>query len=796
MLAEEPLSAQKAQNVSLEVKESSSDLVAVVRQWELAVGKITETTVFRARGRRFDREVSLTASSAVAELYAESACRNKWMADRAVFLPEEERVAGSSPQTTAGLRFIEAYDPDKQVGFGIKPVSGIERQGRWVFGDSERGDDEHPLHRSRNYAGISVYSPVLSYEPVPAEYTLRYTGYMSAADDRPITIEVPKLELRKAWPKKMIARPDEGNTLDVIVRNNTQQRRQGSLKVILQHGLDVERTLVASTIELPPGDTVLQYEIDTSDIRYGVAVVTTLDETTDRTAMSVGGTKQITAYFTVWPRYYRVSPLMEIINPGGARGVLAMHVPGMRRGYVGVTEVYTWPPDPLYDMTPKTDWFVPGGNSLTSYMVAWSREYLKDFIATGHENGIGTVSWAQAHTTIASALAHPEVVQYNDKGQWHADFYRIYHNCEELTQGALSGSVETSDPSFQYSDPKVAKLWGQEMGASCRMFGWDGVRFDGPAPRFSGAVPVDPLKWKEGGTRFFDFEGRPICVPMGEDPDEYSLSNMSSWVEGARSGNPRFELGMNIGHGLTEDEHGSTDNVTRVSEWRKCLEYVGENEGMLLHEGALNIVRAEWNKWDSWTEKLMGTYRVAQKMGMVCTVGHIRWLPPIPDRTRSYVAFASGYRMAYTGSMPHSYGSGERFNAAEFAVRFGEFVFGADHEALTKDQEQLQVHGSDRLLWNQFVRKRQLANGQTEWLVHIVNLPASDIIAQNAERPPLRTGTAVSVQCEGKVTGAWTLRPAPPRAIRQEWRREGEKVVVDIDDIDAFVTVVVREEKP
>lgn len=788
MAPEEELSARAGRNLGLEVTEQSPDRVVLVRRWQLAVGRVIETTRFAAGARRFEREVVLEATNAVAELWAEARCDNPNLAAEAIFLPEERRIAGTSPITTAGLPYIETYYPGPQIGFGIKPGPGLARQGRWAFGDPERGDDDHPVVRTRNYAGVRVYAPVLAYEDVPGTFTIAYTGYMSVDRQRPITVELPDVELREAWPRKMIARPGEGNTVDIAVRNNTDQPRQVRIEIVLRHGIDESITLADMPLELPPAATVeRELAIDTAAIRYGAEVSATL------TGPAADDVQRKAAFFTVWPRYYRVSPLMEIMTPGGARGALARAVPRMRRGYVGVTEVYTWPPDPLFDMTPETDWFVPQGNSLAAYMVAWSSKYMRDMISAAHENGMAFVSWAQGHTTVKTALEHPEVVMYGANGEWTTDYYRIYPDAGKRTRGIFQGDVETTDPGFRYSDPATARMWGEEMGRSARMFGWDGVRFDGPAPRFAGAAPVDPLKWREAGKGFYDFEGNVIGVREGEDPDEVSLHNMQAWLDAARQGNPDFELGMNIGHGLIEEDQPDMENRMLVSRWPKSLAFVGRNHGMLLHEGALSVTRAGWNRWDTWTEKLIGTSRITQRLGAVCTVGALRWLPPIPDRTRSYVAFASAYRLAYIGSMAHSYGSGERFKAAEFAVRFGEFLFGADHELLPGDQQQVTVEGHARLHWKPFVRRRALADGGIERVVHIVNLPADDIIAKNAERPPARTGTKVRVEREGAVTGAWMLLPDPPRALAREWRTKDNRIEIDLEPIDAFATVVVRE---
>ena len=788
MVVEEALSARSAGDVAIEVTGAGTDQVLLVRRWKLEFGQVTETTTFGADAPSFDRRVVLSATAPVAEVYAQAQCNDKPMAGRAIHQPEERRSSGGSARMTGLHPYMEAFDPETGVGFGMKPLAGVARMGRYAFGDPERGDDRHPTVRDRNCSGVCVYSTFLTHRQVPAEIELAYTGYLTVSGKRPVAVELPDLELRQAWPKKMIARPEEGNTVRVVIRNNTDAPRNGQLAVQLRCGIDVDMVLEDGELELAPGDTELTIPVDTRHIRYGVEVVTTL---TDK----VGGKRQtVREYFAVWPRYYRVSPLMEINTPGGVRGVLAKAVAGMRRGYAGVTEVYCWPPDPLFDMTPDTEWFVPGTNSQGSYLVAWSRRHLKDFIDAAHENGIAIMSWTQGTITIQSAMAHPEVVQYNASGKWIADYYRVYKDADRRTDGILDTTFESSDPTINYGDPNVAAMWGDEMGASARMFGWDGVRFDGPAPCFAGAAPVDPLKRTEQNGGYYDLYGRPLGVAPGQSRDELSARNLRRWVEGARKGNPHFELGMNIGHGITMEQEALIENELAYHEWAKSLEYAGQQHAMMLHEGALMVDNPRWNTWRKWTAKLMGTYRVAQKLGSVCTVGHLRWLPSVADRTRAYVAFAAGHRLAYTSSMEHSFGSHEKFNAAEFAVRFGEYLFGEDWELLSNDQEHVQVAGHERLLWRPLVRRRTLAGGTTEWVVHVVNLPADDTICRNHAPPHAREGTVMRLQLQPgqQVTGAWMLLPQPPRAVALEPKMDGGDLVMTLAPIEAFTSVVVR----
>ena len=785
--AEPTQGARSAESVAIDIQGAGTEQVVIERKWSLDVGNIVETTTFAADARSFDRRVVLEATKPVAELYAESRCTQKPISSRVIFLPEEERITGS----TAGHPYMETYDPQTGIGFGFKPIAGITRLGRFAFGDPERGDDRHPLHTSRNYCGVMVYAPVLSYEPTPAQHVIEYTAYMSTKNERPFEVKWPDVELRKAWPKKMVARPAEGNLLDIAIRNRTDQRRPVHLLVTLRHGLDAQQTLVDKRFTLRSDmDNKLQYVINTEDMRFGVEVETRL------TDLSNDQVQTKTEYFTVWPRYYRVSPLMGIHNCGGARGVLARSVPNERRGYVGVTEIYNWPRNSVFDMTPDTEWYLTG----PYYFNSWSRQYLKDYIDACHESGMGVVSWAQGMVEICDAMNYPQYLQYTAKGQFLSDRHKIFQDGAAQTQGVLPpGVTENMAVGVNFNAPGLCRGWGQEMAASCRMFGWDGVRFDGPAPRFISGQPVDPLKWEEAASASGrDFDGKPLVYPAGTDVDAISLKRFKAWLEETRKGNPRFELGMNIGHGITRDADTAMENETIYDEWAKCLQYSGDNDAMWLHEGALGTTHANWRTWPTWTEKLMGLFRITQELGGVCTVGHIRWLPPALDRTRAYVAFSSGHRLAYVESDEHSYSTGDRFDAVEFAVRFGEFLFAPDHQLLPIDQDRVTVTGHERLHWNQFVRRRELTNGQTECVVHIVNLPEDDTIVAHKEMPAPRRNTTVQFTLDDgqDVEGTWVLLPKPPRAVPVEHRVEGNKVTVKIDEIDAFASVVCRTGNP
>ena len=80
---------------------------------------------------------------------------------------------------------------------------------------------------------------------------MTYTGYMTLNDERSFQVTWPDVELLKAWPQKMVARPEEGNLLDVVIRNRTQEARRARLHVELGYGLDEHRTLVGVCKLLP-----------------------------------------------------------------------------------------------------------------------------------------------------------------------------------------------------------------------------------------------------------------------------------------------------------------------------------------------------------------------------------------------------------------------------------------------------------------------------------------------------------------------------------------------------------------
>jgi hypothetical protein len=787
MPSEGPVRAGPNDEVQLEFEGEESGELDMIRTWDSPVGRMEERTTFDGNARRFRRRVILKTEKPLAEFYVEAKCTDKPVADRAIFYPEEQRVPASSPMFTAGQPYMEARDPETRMGFGMQPVAGAPRQGRFAFGGPERGDDKHPLHAGRNYAGITLHSPVLSYQDVPAEHILEFIGYMTVKDQQPIEFSIPDIALVKAWPLKMIARPDANNALEVEIRNQSGVERAVHLEITLRHDIDTELPFLNMDIPLPPDATwEKKIGIDTSGLLYGVEVVTTLSD------QHSGIIDQRSEFFSVFDGYYRVSPLMEILNVGGARGVLAANVVHQRRGYAGVAEIYNWPRNSLFDMTPETDWYLGG----PYYFISWSREYLKAYIAEAHRNGMGVVSWAQAMIEISDAMEYPEYLQYTAEGHFHSDRHLIFQDGAQQTQGVLPpGPVENMAVSVNFGIPEVSRRWGEEMAASCRMFGWDGVRFDGPAPRFVPGQVADPLKWKPGDTgNYFDFEGNSLTRPASDEVDTASLRNMSTWLDEARKGNPKFELGMNIGHGINEDPDSGVDERTALWQWPKSLAYAGEQQPMWLHEGALGITHPEWNTWDTWAKKLMQLFRATQKLGGVCTVGHLRGLPPGPDRARSYTAFASGHRLAYTGSQEHQLQGNEKFHAAEFAVRFGEFLFAPDYELLPAGQEDVAVSGHERLLWQDFVRRRTIDGGQTEWVVHIVNRPQSDLIAVNDPFPPVREETKVNFPDEigQRVAGAWALLPQPPRAVPLNHRIEGDTVVVEVPKIDAFASVVLR----
>ena len=391
-------------------------------------------------------------------------------------------------------------------------------------------------------------------------------------------------------------------------------------------------------------------------------------------------------------------------------------------------------------------------------------------------------------------LRHPQYATYTEDGVFRMDHYVTYPDAEARTFGAAEGNFEFGLVGVNYALPEVPVAWGREMAASCRMFGWDGVRFDGPAPRFDGAfAELDPLHTSGESPSRYGFDGRPVAVDSQKDRDRLSLTNMRNWLEEARRGNPRFELGMNLGRGLTREPTEMGDTVA-LEQYPQSLGYVGRQAGYGLFEWALSLGHPEMDTWDEWARMLYRSGSVAHELGMLSGVGHLRWTPGVTQRTTTYVAMASGYKLAYCASAPLSYFSGERNKAFRFAIRFGEFLYDTGYEKLPADQRQVTVEGHERLLWSYFVKKRTLEGGVTEWVVHLVNLPEEDTILRHHDPPPAREGTVVRFPLpEGRqVAGAWALLPEPPRAARAVWRAEGGRVAVDVPAVRAFATIVLR----
>lgn len=787
----EAFSELSAKDIVLKIAGEGTDRVTVTRTWEHELGKASEQTVFHADARRFDRTFTFDAARPLGEIYVDARATDLWMANRAIFQPENERFVTASPTGyhTAGLPFVEAVDPQTGIGFGIKTSPTTPIQARYAYGDQDCGDDQYPVVRTRRFAGVSVFTPLLSYEDVPATYKIEYAGYMTTGGERPIEVDSPPIQIVKVWPKKLVVRPGEVNPVRVTLRNNTDAPRSAQLVVKLNHDLDKADSLLDTAITLQPGaDQHVEVGAATNQIHYGVEAQAELVDT------ATGQKQTKSEYFSVHERTYRVSPALEIMSAGGARGRLAHGVPRLRAAYVGVTEMYCWAPNCTFDLTPDTNWYVPHTESQGSYLVAWSRDYVKEFVDACHDQGMSVVVELQRHMPLDYAMAHPQYAEYKPDGQFNGmPYYRIYKDASRLTQGVLPDDYEITLVGANFTDRKLglAKMWGRELAASCRMFGWDGLRMDGSPRSFAGGlIPnMDPLKVnlldQELPEPRRNFDGEPLVGSMDE-ADEIAYANLKEWHEEILKANPNFELGWNGG--------GALRDYINAGLYPKTMKYAGDFKSFMLHEAGLQIGRPEINTWDKWADDLMWYDRDARKLGQFMGVGHLRWLPAIGQRTRAYIAFACGYRLAYGGSDPHSYGSGELNKAFQFAWRFGKFIYDGAYELLPPEQQQVTVTGHERLMWKQFVRKRTLPGGVTEWLVHLVNLPEQDVILRHHNPPPVREGTVVHFPLPDgqQVIGAWALLPEPPRSVPCQADTADGQATVNLPPINAFTTAVLR----
>ncbi len=690
--------------------------------------------------------------------------------------------------------------------------------GRAVRVDVAPGDE--PL---TNYAHGVAYAQYLSPRTGYADYVLttdwteprrrptiwlRWTGqggqptaWLDAFELTRLA-DLPPLVITAVVPNKLRYREGEAGTVSVTVRNLIDQPRTASLGVQLTGGLEDPAALPGQEISLAAGAAgEVAVRLPALSGRYGYAVTATV-------AMAGQVLDRREEYLCVHDSPYAVyagnrdvePPLgygpwhWLVVDCGPSDDEIDQGVHWARAEYTTCCEVYAWSPGDVFGLAPDEPFWFRGTQS------AWltSKRVLQRLIGGLRRHGIGVIGYLNAAATGEPALRtmrrHPEWFAYSQRSgdtdtysvgeiqrqrAWLAGFDRARYRAEgdpsapgfqgtpaewqrlrafweAQAKAANSPTAMVGYFTANCRRPEVVEAIADQVIASARMFGWDGLRWD------CGHLNTGTL-WGDYRT-LYDFSGAPLAMT----PDEMvaqTVANQQAFKRRIRQAVPGYVFGTNYGSlQETATYPAMTDELCRDGGW-------------MLDEVASDYQQPQspYHTWDRYYAVMCDSAEVVTRRG-----GHYH--PYGPNRYGSTHQadrlYDTIFRLAGHGHpfMPYYNSCLPAGNYAQFAVRFGRFLFDPAMRRVEPAATVARVDAPQRLWWEKSVRR--LMDGGSEYrIVHLINPPVTTDLETNREErlpEPVRgVKVAVAPPADKRQVRAWLLTaesdqltdPPGPRAV-------------------------------
>ncbi|MBM4041362.1 MAG: hypothetical protein FJ290_22910 [Planctomycetes bacterium] len=362
-----------------------------------------------------------------------------------------------------------------------------------------------------------------------------------------------------------------------------------------------------------------------------------------------------------------------------------------KRAYANHFEVFAWAPCDYSEMTPDSEFFISGQTQYHGSVGAF-----KALLAEAHKVGVKGITYGKA---CAGGIAgwetfrkHPDRFGIAAWAGVSSDRIGVF-NCERMLRNehSLSGPEQGGWQDWQsawvnFASDAAVDLGADEIIASARMFGWDGVRWDGHfvgnMVRFKKRVNAALPNFVHGYNIAFASPGSKLFLPD---------KNVEDFHECAR------------GHGLMMDESVRDWSHTNFSPGhaKPFYEAICREADYMKRIGGL---------------PLFITFDMASEL----------------DRAYNVLCgLAAGERYTYMttpGVWPYG-------DMARWLTRFSAFVWD-DTRRLREPEKWLAVgDGKADLWWNQSCWLRDVAPGRKQLLVNIVNPPRYPAFCNRVQPP-------------------------------------------------------------
>ena len=584
--------------------------------------------------------------------------------------------------------------------------------------------------------------------------------------------------IEEVHPRFVHIYPVQENPIAVSVRNFENRVVTAMVELEIRAGLDEQLHTVSQQLTLAANEvTQCRFPWTAGKREFGHEA---------RVRLVVNGQPVHTASeffsvsFPVWKTAIQGSGFITWV---GREQDFPRHVAANRAHYVNVEEAFSWQPSSWTDLMPEgEDWWTGQGSFHNS------RAGLEQWMGLSHANGIKMITYlwptASGPSGLKWARENPDLVAQSGVG-WGGEFFDVEDlRLQEIT-AADRRLWRLRSGIWDYVGVDRGLLRGLDAGfdqviASAKKFGWDGVRFDTP-PSW-GAMDAAELH--------ADFRGANAEALMKKLVPEYFAQTSGQWSAEAvstrniryarhklREALPQFAISSNWGMDLT-----TANPVQRKIYDESCVD-----GGQIMDEAIRLTAGSPWTNYARRIQTQVADTR--QRGGFHCAVA----LNATDALTRAYAqicVFAGGSHpygdYGWTQPIPGRY--------TQFVTRYGEFCWAADLAPVAADTTGFAVN-DDSLWWRDWVRQRALSDGRQQWVMQLITPPPVERVAElkPATMKPWRRDLSVSRKTAQPPT-VWALSAEPTtRATPLTPRAQGEGFVVEVPEHRQWTTLVWTE---
>ena len=572
-------------------------------------------------------------------------------------------------------------------------------------------------------------------------------GKINAADVDVGKIKIPEeyhntgeagVFLSKVWPQKLFVWQGDPVKGTVEILNRGEKEISVGLRVWLTNDMDTVVGEKKQELTIPPKSLkIVPLEWEGGVLaRYGHAMAAELSINGKVTA---SGEEYFGSSMNVWD--IGISGHHpeggQTARPNLTMESLERSVDNFRKAYLNTFEKFFWAPDDFANLTPKEDeWF----SGQARYHE--SREKLKHLGAYGNEIGVLPTTYGKS---IGSGSGAQDFIRTNPEMVYgFGGVMSFTPNTEELVKWQIDTEKQGGKywqsigwAMYNMNDPAVVQHGISQLIESTKMFGWDGVRFDGHFQARTGKQRV--------GDKIVDFSA--------DDADRQTAANQKEMKKQLRKAFPRYDFGYNFSDcGFFNRFYGQIrETVELCADGGTIMdEYAAQNS-------SLDHPYRNWSDWSRlMTEQAEQVHRLGGQLYPILSRDEAI------SRYQHILSYAAGAHSFYGGISQRTYN--------RFATRYSGILWNKDMRWIWNP---MGIFVIDRSAWWQNnVREIPLGKDRKRMVVHLVNPPAQGsapetlaAVKETIEREKKRKEIEVQAKKDNKNPDYSALDALPPVSI-------------------------------